>query len=164
MELSTIDRRKLAKISEQTTDFFKTLKSLQYQAREKRRTQRKKAFLTKEGKQIIADREEDFKLICQMKKEDSYIFTSDSTHDQMLRRESLTRSITQILKQVSSQLLNNPRITSHIFRSGYITQLWKDTKDIEFVRQAIGDSKLESTSSYIENLTDAERQKRLFQT
>lgn len=72
---------------------------------------------------MVAEREKDFTLISQMKEEHSYIFTSDSKHDQMLRRESVTRSINKILRQVFSQLPNNPRITSHSFRAGYITQL-----------------------------------------
>ena len=52
-------------------------------------------------------------------------------------------------------------MTSHSFRSGYITQLWKDTSDIEFVRQAIDHIKVESTSPYVESLPDEERQKRM---
>ncbi len=47
------------------------------------------------------------------------------------------------------------------FRSGYINQLWKDTSDIEFVRQAIGHITVESTSSYVESLPDEERQERM---
>jgi hypothetical protein len=37
------------------------------------------------------------------------------------------------------------------------------TGDIEFVRQAIGHSKLESTSSYVENLSDEDRRLRMEQ-
>ena len=36
----------------------------------------------------------------------------------------------------------NPHISSHSFRVGFITQLWRDTNDIEFVRQAIGHAKI----------------------
>jgi len=35
---------------------------------------------------------------------------------------------------VSNFLPEKPNITSHSFLIGYISQLWKDTKDIEFVR------------------------------
>ena len=52
---------------------------------------------------------------------------------------------------------SKPNITSHSFRIGYITNLWKDTSDIEFVRQAIGHSKIDTTSKYIENLSEEER-------
>ena len=45
----------------------------------------------------------------------------------MLRRESITRSVNNLMKTVSDNLVNKPIITSHI------TQLWRDTGDIEFV-------------------------------
>jgi hypothetical protein len=72
-----------------------------------------------------------------MKDLDSYIFTPDYNHNQMLRRESITKSVNKVMRKVSKQLPNEPNMTSHSFRSGYIPQLWKDTSDIEFVRQAI---------------------------
>ena len=54
------------------------------------------------------------------------------------------------MKSVSDKLPNKPLITSHSFRIGFITQLWRDEKDIEFVKQAIGHVKVESTSNYVE--------------
>lgn len=42
-----------------------------------------------------------------------------------------------------------------------ITQLWKDTNDIEFVRQVIGHSKLDTTSYYVQDLSEKERQERM---
>jgi site-specific recombinase XerD len=59
---------------------------------------------------------------------------------------------------VSEEILNKPNITSHSFRIGYITQLWKDSKDIEFVKQTIGHIKLDTTSAYAKKLSDQERQ------
>ena len=35
---------------------------------------------------------------------------------------------------VSKNLPGQPNLKSHSFRSGFITKLWKDTNDIEFVR------------------------------
>ena len=54
---------------------------------------------------------------------------------------------------------DKPNLTTHThsFRIGFISQLWRDTNDIEFVRQAIGHERVESTSFYIENLSDEER-------
>lgn len=98
-----------------------------------------------------------------MKESDSYIFTSSLNHDKPLRRELITRSINNKLHRVSAELPEKSNITSHSFRVGYITQLWKYTGDIEFVRQAVGHIKVQSTSTYVENLPDAERQKRMFQ-
>ena len=67
------------------------------------------------------------------------------------------------MRQVSSTLPEKPNITSHSFRVGYITQLWKDTKDIEFVKQTIGHRNLDTTSAYVNQLSDQERQKRIDQ-
>lgn len=58
-------------------------------------------------------------------------------------------------------MTDKPNSTSHSFRIGYITQLWKDSKDIEFVKQTIGHRKLDTTSQYIQSLSDQERQKRI---
>ena len=44
---------------------------------------------------------------------------------------------------------------------GYIFQLWKNSKDIEFVRQVIGHRRLDSTSSYVSQMTIEERENRI---
>ena len=67
------------------------------------------------------------------------------------------------MRQVSEQLPDKPNITSHSFRIGYITQLWEDSKDIEFVKQTIGHRNLDTTSAYVNKLSDQERQKRIDQ-
>ena len=64
---------------------------------------------------------------------------------------------------VSKNLSGQPNLKSHSFRSGFITKLCKDTKDIEFVKQSIGHQKINSTSSYISELSDQDRQKRTIQ-
>lgn len=48
-------------------------------------------------------------------------------------------------------------ITSHSFRISYITQLEKDSKDIEFVKQSIGQRRLDTTYAYVNKLSDQER-------
>lgn len=131
--------------------------------RSKRGPSNHKAFLTTEGKRIVSDREEDLRFLCMTKDPDSYLFTSLENPDQSLRCDSFTKSLNKVLNQLSNQLGDNPRITSHSFRSGYITKLWKDTKDIEFVRQSIGHAKLDTTSSYVHHLTDQERQQRMLE-
>jgi integrase len=129
--------------------------------RSKRGPSNHKAFLTKEGKKIIQDRQKDFQLIFLMKESDSYVFTSEANHSQILRRETPTKDVNKVMRLVSDQLSDKPNITSHSFRIGYITQLWKDSKDIEFVKQSIGHRKLDTTSAYVENLSDRERQERI---
>lgn len=126
--------------------------------RSKRGPANHKAFLTREGKKLVDQRKKDFELIFLMKKPDSYVFTTESKHYQMLSREGLTRYVNRVMRDVSNQLPDKPNITSHSFRVGYISQLWKDTKDIEFVKQSIGHQRLDTTSAYVQNLSDQERQ------
>ena len=120
-----------------------------------------KAFLTKEGKKIIQDRKKDFQFILLIKEPDAYVFTSEAKHYQKLRREAITKGVNKVMRSVSKQLPGQPNITSHSFRIGYITQLWKDSKDIEFVKQSIGHQKLDTTSAYVNKLSDQERQERI---
>lgn len=120
-----------------------------------------KAFLTREGKKIVKARKKDFEFLFLMKDKDSYVFTSDRKPNQMLRRETITIDVNRVMHSVSKSLPGQPNITSHSFRIGYISQLWKDTKDIEFVRQTIGHRSLNSTSGYVNLMTDQERENRI---
>jgi integrase len=129
--------------------------------RSKRVPSNHKAFLTKEGKKIIQDRTKDFQFILLIKEPDAYVFTSEAKHYQKLRREAITKGVNKVMRPVSKQLPGQPNITSHSFRIGYITQLWKDCKDIEFVKQSIGHQKLDTTSAYVTNLSGQERQDRI---
>lgn len=95
-----------------------------------------------------------------MKNADSYVFTSELKPDQMLRRETITRDVNKAMRSVAKNIPDQPNITSNSFRIGYISKLWKDTKDIDFVRQSIGHRNIASTSSYVESLSDQERQYR----
>ena len=120
-----------------------------------------KAFLTSEGKKIVKARKRDFEFLFLMKDKDSYIFTSDRKPNQMLRRQTITMDVNKVMHSVSNLFPSKPNITSHSFRIGYISQLWKDTKDIEFVRQTIGHRNLNSTSAYVTSMDDEERQNRI---
>ena len=79
----------------------------------------------------------------------------------MLRRETITMNINKVMHAVSKSLPSKPKITSHSFRIGYISQLWKDTKDIEFVRQTMGHRNLNSTSVYVIYMGDEDRKNRI---
>ena len=120
-----------------------------------------KAFLTSEGKKLVKARKRDFQFLFLMKDKDSYIFTSDRKLNQKLRRERITLDVNKVMHSVSNLLPAKPNITSHSFRIGYISQLWKDTKDIEFVRQTIGHRSLNATSGYVSQMGDQERQERI---
>ena len=65
------------------------------------------------------------------------------------------------MRSVSKQLPGQPNVTSHSFRIGYITQLWKDSKDIEFAKQSIGHQNLDTTSAYVNKLSNQEKQERI---
>lgn len=131
--------------------------------RSKRGPSNHKAFLTKEGKKTIQDRQKDFQLILLTKEPDSYLFTAESNYYKPLDRVVITRDVNKVMREVSKQLPDKLNITSHSFRIGYITQLWKDSKDIEFVKQTIGHRNLDTTSAYVNKLSDQERQKRIDQ-
>lgn len=120
-----------------------------------------KAFLTSEGKKLIKARKRDFEFLFAMKNKDSYIFTSDRKPNKMLRRETITIDVNKVVRSVANSIESKPNLTSHSFRIGYITKLWKDTSDIEFVRQTIGHSTIATTSRYIENLSEEERKFRI---
>ena len=96
-----------------------------------------------------------------MKSKDSYVFTSDRKPNQMLSRQTLTMDVNKVMHSVSNLLPSKPKITSHSFRIGYISQLWRDTKDIEFVRQTIGHRSLNSTSNYVSEIGNEERENRM---
>ena len=115
--------------------------------RSKRGPSNHKAFLTKEGKKIIQDRQKDFQLIFLIKEPDSYLFTAEANHSKQLDRVVITRDVNKVMREVSNRLPTKPNITSHSFRIGFITKLWKDSKDIEFVKQTIGHRKLDTTSA-----------------
>ena len=131
--------------------------------RSKRGPTNHKAFLTKEGKKLVKDRQKDFQFIFLMKELDSYVFTNESNHSKTLTRETITKAVNLVTRTVSEEISSKPNITSHSFRIGYITQLWKDSKDIEFVKQTIGHRNLDTTSAYVNQLSDQERQKRIDQ-
>lgn len=98
-----------------------------------------------------------------MKNPDSYLFTSELHHNKMLSRETMTKDVNRVLRSVSRSLPDQPFITSHSFRIGYISKFWKDTKDIEFVKQSVGHQRSDTTSSYINKLSDQERQERSYE-
>ena len=129
--------------------------------RSKRGPMKYKAYLSREGKHILKSRKKDFDLLYLFKEDNSYIFSSQLDHSKPIRREQITKDINRIMSLVSKNLSGQPNLKSHSFRSGFITKLWKDTNDIEFVRQVIGHSKLNTTSSYVQDLTENERQERM---
>ena len=131
--------------------------------RSKRGPSNLKAFLTPEGKEIVKARKKDFQLLQLMKKPDCYIFSPEANHYKKLDRAVITKDVNKVMRRVSEQLPDKPNITSHSFRIGFITQLWKDSHDIELVRQTMGHRNLVTTSAYVSELSDEERKNRIEQ-
>ena len=96
-----------------------------------------------------------------MKEPNAYVFSTEINHFKKLRREVITTDVNKIMHKVSKIFPGQPNITSHSFRVGYSTQLWKDTKDIAFVRQTIGHRSLNATSGYVVHMGDEEHQNRI---
>lgn len=130
--------------------------------RAKRGRANHKAFLTKEGSRIVRERRSDFELMQLFKKSDSYIFTAENSNKPLIR-EAFINLINKFIKDCSRRMDRNPNLSSHSFRIGFITQLWRDTNNIEFVRQAISHAKIDTTSQYVENLSEKERQARMLE-
>ena len=80
-----------------------------------------------------------------------------------MRREVITTDVNKVMHKVSNISPGQPNITSHSFRVDYITQLWKNFKDIDFVKQTIGHQNLDTTSIYVNKLSDQGRRKRISQ-
>jgi site-specific recombinase XerD len=118
-----------------------------------------RAYLSTQGKRILKQREKDFQLLFLMKADSDFLFTSEKLHTHPIRRETITLNINCILKTVSEKLPDKPNLSSHSFRIGYITCLWKQTSDIEFVRQVIGHKNSSTTSLYIQDITGDDRKK-----
>lgn len=106
-----------------------------------------KAFLTKERKKLVKDRQKDFQFIFLMKERNSYVFTNKSNHYKILTYETITKAVNLVTRTVSEDISSKPNITGHSFRIGYLTPLWKDSKDIEFVKQTISHRNLDTTSA-----------------
>lgn len=119
-----------------------------------------RAFLTLKGKKIMRERRRDFEIILFSKEDDSFVFTPQYSADP-LDRTTFNRLINNFLTISTDKLSTKPNIKSHSFRIGFITNLWKDTKDIEFVRQAVGHAKIDTTSRYVQNLSAEERKQRM---
>lgn len=130
--------------------------------RSKRGPSNHKAFLTKQGIRILNSIRKDFEILLYYKSNESFIFTPQYSN-KPLEREVFNHGINNFIKSASKKLDNEHLLTSHSFRIGYISKLWKDTEDIEFVRKAIGYAKIGTTSQYVEELSDEERKKRINQ-
>jgi integrase len=137
-----------------------------------------KAFISKAGQTLLKARKQDFYFLLQylgltnitFKKSDiqtynlnnRFLFQGQSI-DAPLSRATFTLQYNKMLKEIPLFIEKDLQISSHSFRAGYITELWKKSGDIEFVRQVIGHSNIVSTVGYIDDLTDQQIEQKLYQ-
>ena len=72
-----------------------------------------------------------------MKEPNVYVFSPETNHFKKLRREVITTDVNKVMHKVSKIFPGQPNITSHSFRIGYITQLWKDSKDNSYLEMKL---------------------------
>jgi hypothetical protein len=60
----------------------------------------------------------------------------------------------KIMHAVFNSFPSKPTVTSHSLGIDYITQLCKDSKDIEFVKQSKDHQTLNITFAYVDKLSD----------
>lgn len=142
--------------------------------RQKRGRSNQKAFLTYAGYKIINHRRNDIfdilKIlgISKSKTKDFFgkpfdtlfLFSSQTQKG----HKPLTRSFfTNLLNKYIQNTFKHEDKTfsSHSFRKGYITRLWRESSDIEFVRSIIGHTHISTTSLYIQEMSDEEKHKKL---
>ena len=111
----------------------------------------------KEREWLLQERRSDFEFMQLFKDGDCYIFTAENSK-KALTREAFTNLTNKFMKDCARKMDQNPNLSSHSFRIGFITQLWRDTNNMEFVRQAIGHAKIDTTSQYVDNLSEKEWQ------
>lgn len=120
----------------------------------------KKAFLSAKGALIVKERQEDFEYLLLSKPSmDDYVFSAENTPSKALSREHFSRETNKILAKIGPNF--DKRLRSHSFRIQYLKDLWKTTGDILLVSKIIGHTKIESTLSYIKNVSDTEIIQRL---
>lgn len=86
----------------------------------------------------------------------------ESSHYKLLDRVVIKRDVNKVMRQVTHQFTSQSNITSYSFQIGSIRQVWKDTKDIESVRQTIGHRRLDLNLGYVNQMTDQEHKNRIF--
>ena len=69
--------------------------------------------------------------------ESLYFFSSEQSDHKKPFNRAFNDSFNKLLQTLDVFKEQNLRFTSHLLRHGFITQMWKNSQDIEFVKQAI---------------------------
>lgn len=140
--------------------------------RQKRGPANLKAFLRDYGVSMLKQRQNDFALLIARKNEcfeekdpdvlnavvqECYVFSSENKPQTPLSRAFFNNMLNKTLLSFSTKRNMQTIYTTHSFRHDFITELWRDSNDIEFVRQFMGHKKIQSTVAYIQDLPESER-------
>lgn len=68
--------------------------------RSKRGPQNRKAYITALGKKLVDDQKQDFKILFARRELDGYVFSSEKNQYKPLRRDTLTKEITLVLRKI----------------------------------------------------------------
>ena len=91
-----------------------------------------------------------------------YFFSSKKSKGKIpLSRAHFNRQINDLLKNVPEFQEQGRMLTSHSFRHGYITELWRQTGDMNVVPQIMGHGTITSTLQYVENMEEMEIEARV---
>lgn len=147
-------------------------------SRVKRGRENHKAFLSKTGKKIVTKYaplviefmittgvqipDESFDTYYIPPYDDLYLFSSPSTKGKKpYSRSYFTDSFNKIVQKVPEFLADDKNFSSHSLRHGFIKDIWNNTTDIQFVKETIGHSNIQTTMGYISQLTEEERQQKM---
>lgn len=78
-----------------------------------------------------------------------------------MKRAHFNRQINARLKNVPEFQEQGRMLTSHSFRHGYITEVWRQTGDRNVLRQIMGHATITSTLQYVENMNAIEIEARV---
>lgn len=148
--------------------------------RKKRGPSNLKAYLRDSGIQFLAERKKDFDFLITRKIEvlseqnndnddiendvqDCFLFSAEKTPQIPISRAFFNNMLNKVLSNFAIKRNMQTTYTTHSFRHDFITELWKDSNDIEFVRQFMGHKRIESTVAYIQNMSDAEKTVKLLE-
>jgi len=123
--------------------------------RKKRGETQKLAHLHGEGKLVLKLVQNDIALLLTGKESpEDFFFTAEGAPN-ALSREHFQRLINNALQELKA---NYPHcyFSSHSFRAGFITNLWKKGVDLSTISQIIGHKRIETTSLYLTKLEEGE--------
>jgi integrase len=89
--------------------------------------------------------------------QECYVFSSENKPQTPLSRAFFNNMLNKTLLSFVNKRKMQTIYTTHSFRHDFITELWRDSNDIEFVRQFMGHKTIQSTVAYIQDLPESER-------